>query len=261
MRKELVREVAFGKAIARITVEGSYINQVADGIEYGKEMFIQSEVAIIKDGEVIETSRWSAEIMDFKGYKNFYERNNLDKDLLLSKVGKCQAMGKEAAEEINAAIKEMREEIAIAFNEQTDAEKTAIKRAAEQNEKIEYYEGVIASAKKEGVEKLMTREELKKWIKEYNDGMNEGGDGYIPIRVSKESYEEALSILGRMEEKSNLRKAVEAILFSDISAYGLAKETGVTQAAITQYRTGKRSIDNMTLTTIEKLLAWQGIKK
>ena len=157
MKKTLVREVAFGKAIARVTVEGSYINQIADGIEYGKEMFVKSEVSIVKDGEVIGSSRGFAEIMDYQGYKKFYERNDLDKDLLLSKVGKCQAMGKEAAEEINAAIKKMREEIAIAFNEQTDAEKSALKKAAEQQEKVEYYEGVIASAEKEGIEKLLTR--------------------------------------------------------------------------------------------------------
>jgi len=261
MRKELFREIAFGKSIARITVEASYINQVADGIEYGKEFYIKSEVAIIKDGEVIENSRGLAEIMDYAGYKNFFERNGLAKDMVLSKVGKCQALGKEAAEAINEAIKEMREEIAIAFNEQTDAEKSAIKKAAEQAEKIEYYEGVIASAEKEGVENLLTRAELEIWRKEYNDGMNEGGEGYIPTRISKEQYEEALSVIGRMPEKSNLRKAVESVLYSDISANRLAKESGITQAAITQYRTGKRSIDNMTLATIDKLLAWQGSKK
>lgn len=57
-----------------------------------------------------------------------------------------------------------------------------------------------------------------------------------------------------IEEKSDLLKAVEAVLFSDITATGLAQQTGITQAAITQYRTGARKIENMTLLTIEKLL-------
>lgn len=55
-------------------------------------------------------------------------------------------------------------------------------------------------------------------------------------------------------EKSNLLKAVESVLFSNVTATKLAEQTGITQAAITQYRTGARKIENMTLMTIEKLL-------
>ena len=197
MRKELIREVAFGKSVATIKVEGSYINQTADGVEYGKELYIKSEITITKNGEVIESAWGLAETMDYAGYKSFFERNSLDKDVVLSKVGKCQAIGKEYAEAINAAIMEMREEIAIAFNEQTDAEKSAIKKAAEQAEKIECAQGVVAGAEKEGVENLLTRAELEVWKKEYNDGMNEGGEGYIPNRISKEAYQSAVETLKR----------------------------------------------------------------
>ena len=195
MRKELIRETAFGKIVARIRVSGVYITRTLDGIEVGKDFILTDEIFLLKDGKVIERTSGRAEIMDSKGYKNFFERNKLDKDMLLSKVGKCQAIGKEYAENINNLTQEMRDEIAIHFGEKTDAEKRAEWNAERRAEEIKEAEHIIALAEKEGVNNLLSRKELAVWRKEYNDLYNEGGDGYIPTRVSKEEYDFAVKTL------------------------------------------------------------------
>ena len=44
-------------------------------------------------------------------------------------------------------------------------------------------------------ERLMTNKEAKAWQKNYNDVMNEGGEGYVPNITTKESLRYALEIL------------------------------------------------------------------
>lgn len=195
MRKELIRETMFGKSVARIKVSGAYVPRTLDGIEVGEDFILTSEIFLLKDGKVIERTSGRAEIMDSKGYKNFFERNKLDKDMLLSKAGKYQAIGKEYAEEINNLIQEMRDEITVHFGEKTDAENKVESDAKRRAEEIEEAEYIIYLAEKEGVNNLLSRKELAVWRKEYNDLQNEGGDGYIPPRVSKEEYGFAVKAL------------------------------------------------------------------
>jgi hypothetical protein len=38
----------------------------------------------------------------------------------------------------------------------------------------------------------MTNQELKSWKVRYNDLHNEGGEGYIPTRITKEQYQKAV---------------------------------------------------------------------
>lgn len=46
--------------------------------------------------------------------------------------------------------------------------------------------------------KLMTEAQAKKWKKEYNDLMNEGGDGYIPDIITVERVEYAKRVLAEL---------------------------------------------------------------
>ena len=41
----------------------------------------------------------------------------------------------------------------------------------------------------------MTEEECKEWAKNYNNIMNEGGEGYIPKIITKEDFKWALNKL------------------------------------------------------------------
>lgn len=50
-----------------------------------------------------------------------------------------------------------------------------------------------------------------------------------------------------------MRKKIQKLLESDISAYKIAKDTGVTQSKISCLRSGTIKIENITLAIAEKL--------
>lgn len=77
-----------------------------------------------------------------------------------------------------------------------DYEKAEKEKAVK--EKIESAKKTIAKA--ESQKDIPTKEEAKKRMKQYNDTMNEGGEGYVPYIVSIEEYKAALKIV-QEEEK------------------------------------------------------------
>ena len=62
-------------------------------------------------------------------------------------------------------------------------------------EKIEAAKKVIAQAEAQST--IPTDAEYRAWRKQYNDINNEGGEGYIPTRITKERYEMARAILNK----------------------------------------------------------------
>jgi hypothetical protein len=70
----------------------------------------------------------------------------------------------------------------------------AQKAAEEKAERIAKAKEIIAQASTY-TQPLMTRAEYRKWRKWYNNLHNEGGDGYIPYRVTVEEYEWAQKVL------------------------------------------------------------------
>lgn len=198
MSKELVREIPFGGAIARITVSGSKRDEVIDGYILKEQKFnLFTDVDIIKDGKRVTTDSKASE-KRYEEDEYYYNRNNLNKEDTFSVVGKAMTLGTETAIEINKAVREMRDEICLFFGEKTDAEREVIRLANKDIEKRSLAKDIVKRAEQEGIDNLLTGKELQKWVKNYNNIVNEGGDGYIPTRVSKEQYEEAVKYL---EEK------------------------------------------------------------
>lgn len=76
------------------------------------------------------------------------------------------------------------------------AEEAAKKKERAEHE-IECAKSIIDSAETTlcRSERLMTNKEAKAWQKNYNDVMNEGGEGYIPGITTEESLRYALEIL------------------------------------------------------------------
>lgn len=58
------------------------------------------------------------------------------------------------------------------------------------------------------------------------------------------------------EMTSAIRQEIEELLNSNVSAYRIAKESGVPQSTVTDLRNGKRPLDNITLLNAEKLAAY-----
>lgn len=196
MRKELVREVAFGRATARITVEMEETEKRVEGfegIDLGTEVDTSVKIEIVAPNGKVATEDTVAVATEYNEvFAERFEQGGFDKNGKITMVGKASTAGEEVATEINQTIKKMKAELAQEFeikpNEQIEAEK-------EEAETIEIAKEIVKQAEKEGVEKLMTAEQIKKWRKRYNDIQNEGGEGYIPTRISQEQYKKALKIL------------------------------------------------------------------
>lgn len=52
----------------------------------------------------------------------------------------------------------------------------------------------------------------------------------------------------------NIKELVKQLLDSNISAYRIAKDTGVSQSVITRLRNGQREVDQITVGTAQKLI-------
>lgn len=186
---ELVKEVAFGKAVARVTVNGILLNETFSQFVQNGELIITKKIEIIHNGEVVGKDRYVYPMEYNIIYDRTYELKGLDPQKTYSTVtGVAICEGRETADSINQLIEEMEEEITIHFrgNVEENKEVNVVENARE----------IVEAAEKQGVEKLMTKEEIVKWRKNYNNIANEGGEGYIPQLISKEQYEHALGVLG-----------------------------------------------------------------
>jgi hypothetical protein len=106
----------------------------------------------------------------------------------------------------------------FASKESYDAIKSAIDAVEAETMMPEWEEHFSAIAKKETEKKialakriiengdkeiantgmLLTSSQVRAWQKNYNDIHNEGGDGFIPSRISKEEYDEAVSFIANI---------------------------------------------------------------
>ena len=82
----------------------------------------------------------------------------------------------------------MKKELATEFEVKTEKE-------INEEEAIVEAQEVVELAKQEGIENLKSATEIKNWRKKYIAVNNEGGEGYVPIKVSKEQYQQATKVL------------------------------------------------------------------
>ncbi|MDR9852909.1 hypothetical protein RJP21_04745 [Paenibacillus sp. VCA1] len=187
---ELIREVPFGKATARITVSGWQEKENLDGIETGSiSVHTSSKVEIVVGDRVVENG-YFATVLEYNFLTDvYYEKAKLDPSKKYTRVGdKAITLGAETGEAINATIKEMKEEVAKEFGTETEEQK-------QHKEEVEIAKEIVELAEKEGVDRLMSASEVRDWRRHYNELNNEGGEGYIPTKISKEQYQRALETL------------------------------------------------------------------
>jgi hypothetical protein len=186
MEKTLSKEVKFGKAKAVVTVK--MFNPMAnlDGDVFQSERVEKNvTIEIVVNGKVVEKAGHVTLIEDCDYHRETMIQNKMDLKKKYSRVGKTTTEGSEACENIKTTIAELEAELVAEFTVKTEKEMA-----------IEEAEVVIAQAQKEGIENLMTAAEIKVWKHRYNQVNNEGGEGYIPIKVSREEYERAVKVLG-----------------------------------------------------------------
>lgn len=104
---------------------------------------------------------------------------------------------------LNIAMTPAQAEIVEQFlNEVIEAGKNVEVEATEQKEQENKRAEEILEAKRildkaSKQPKIMTNAEYAEWRRRYNNAMNEGGEGYIPKRVTKEQIEWAKKVLGK----------------------------------------------------------------
>lgn len=194
--KKMTKEVPFGKAIARVTVSASNESLKADGVEVGcTKVNVSTTVEIIMDGKVVESGPFAVALEYNNVNAATYKRAKLDTAKKYSKVGdRAIAHGAEAAAEINAAIEEMKSALEVELQGESEAQKS------EKNEIIRA-ESIVAAAELVGAENLMTEVEMADWRIGYNNLYNEGAEGYIPDKVSREDYRWATNILSKSSRR------------------------------------------------------------
>lgn len=188
MSKTLIKELPFGKGAARITVTAFEEKKYSDGIDLGfTEVVMTQSVEIVADGKVVVKAH-HADAMEYNSfYEESYKRSKLDFRKNYSRVDRAITEGDETAKAINQAFEDMKVELAREFGVKTEKELRV-------EEEIEEAKAIVKAA--EG-KKLMTAAEIKKWRKQYNDTYNEGGEGYIPPKISQEQFEWAKETLER----------------------------------------------------------------
>ncbi|WP_240416612.1 hypothetical protein [Paenibacillus periandrae] len=191
MRKQLVRQVTFGKAIARVMVSKFSRDIDLDGDIVGQKIETVTKIEISVNDKII-SSGFHASLLQYNNLTDtFYTKAKLDPNQVYTRVGdKAITAGREAYDAIKEAIAQMDAELAAEFGVKSEAQK-------ERDKQLSEAQAVIEAAECEGVDKLMTEADIKVWRKCYNDLHNEGGEGYIPKKVSKERYEWALGVLGK----------------------------------------------------------------
>jgi len=196
MKKELVREINFGKAIARVTVESFTDAKLWDGIDMGTvEVTTIEKIEIVVNGKVVATENGSSvSVMRYNSNTDtYFDRAGFDPKEVYTVIGRAAfTKGEKTGNEIIAAIKEMKEELATEFGVKTPEKMKEEKKVKVEQSKAQE---IVRLATKQGIENLKTDKEVKIYKENYKMVVNEGGEGFVPELISVEQYQRALKAL------------------------------------------------------------------
>jgi len=196
MKKELVKEINFGKAIARVTVESFTDAKLWDGIDMGTvEVITTEKIEIVVNGEIVASGNGAdVSVMRYNNLTDtFFEKAGFDpKEVYTVIKGIGSTKGEKPGNEIIAAIKEMKEELANEFGVKTPEKMKEEKKVKVEQSKAQE---IVRLATKQGIENLKTDNEVKIYKENYKTVVNEGGEGFVPELISVEQYQRALKAL------------------------------------------------------------------
>lgn len=179
---KLTLEVPFGSTATAVV-------EVSDYTEYGRIAFREAVTILGSDGKQMSKDNCARIISYNRSSQKIFERHGLGPDDFITRVGDYAATrGREVGDAINSALRQLKEEIASSHDvvtEETKNEQRRLKSAME----------TIRAAEIEGVDNLMTHADYTTWARRYNDVANEGGEGHIPHRITREEYQRALDIV------------------------------------------------------------------
>jgi hypothetical protein len=167
------------RAFCKTTLVDDIINADGDKINVGKKIQTKANLELWVDDKKID-SCWDTDfwkIIDVKpGLKKIW--------------GLPVAMTPEQAEIVEKFLKEI---IESGKSEEVKTEETA-KAEAEKAKRRARAQRIVDAAEKYTTP-LMTDAEYRVWARNYNHLHNEGGDGYIPERITVEQLKDAKKVL------------------------------------------------------------------
>ena len=186
-----ISEASNAQVEVKITVskEVKEVVSFSDGwnIPMGTEIVNFKEITISANGKFVESSHANPEIVDRANgvYARIYSRAGIHEEqynLIMAAITEAEA-------ELEAQFAAENEEVATAEKERLIAEEV---KATEI--RVERAERMVKEAAAREI--ILTDKEEEVWRENYNNIMNEGGEGYVPQRVTKESLAWANRILG-----------------------------------------------------------------
>ena len=160
----------------------------ADGIkvDVGPEIKITSEMVAYVNGTKYDTCR----------DKNFWRLTDIDKPMRGKKIWGLQIGFSQPEDAAN-----YEKWVADLIEAGTDEDVKAFRAAEAEKElqrKIKMAKQTIEKAEKQ--DKIRTAKETREYLRNLNEVLNEGGEGWLPKLVTLEEYEEAKKFLAEIEK-------------------------------------------------------------
>ena len=166
----------------QVRIEVFYFKGLKDGGWGGTEEIDSTTMKLLKDGKVIAKTSGMFLATEFKGQP-------------ATRLGDVYIAGHDAYNEIDAARKELRDELE---RELEELPTETIKNKKQEEERIVAAKSVIKLAEAQGIDNLKSQKEVNKKLNALNNVLNERGEGYLPRIVSREEYQRALEILEKL---------------------------------------------------------------
>ena len=185
------------EAVITVSKAAKEVISWSDGYEIpqGTQITEKMEIAVLVNGKAHSSKSWTPTLVST--IWPLEQRAKLEKMGIYAMVTDTVGCKEEQYNQIMAALAEAKEEVAAQFAaeqpetakaEEEKTAKAAAKLVAEATE-------IISQVEYRGEENLLTEAEESQWREVYNNMVNEGGEGYVPERVTKEKYEWAKRIL------------------------------------------------------------------
>ncbi len=180
MKKEIKRTIQIRTATVEFRI--IYCNREidADGYRYETDEIVKvTEIKLVVGGKVIA-----------KSSENFIRVIDSEKARFGDKY-----IPANDAKIILGVLAEMHEELSRKFDTKTPEEERAERAEKAEVQKQEWAKRIMKEVEERKTE-ILSAEQEKAWRKNYNDAINEGGEGYVPQRITLEDVEKAKRVLG-----------------------------------------------------------------
>jgi len=195
MTNKAVREIEL-KAGVKLVVRAEFCHYETEGDAWEGRMaenksWVKISFAMTLNGKTLTTANY------YDGFMTHENRRHINhEDMMTINFGSGVVVGLTALNKAKVldAIESLKAEVTPAGVE-TEEEKAKREKAESERKHAEY---VIAECEKRlEYGTLKTRTEAKEWLINYNNAMNESGEGFLPKVWTVEDYEEAKAVLGR----------------------------------------------------------------